>query len=122
MKVGEIVLVHENTVRVNWKLDMIESVNKGGDGMVPSANIRTATGRTNRPISCLYPLEVTAPETIAKPSATEAPQTNNDDKPFQGAREFAISKHTIKQMRRYFYMYCGFSSYNSLLIRTGVVT
>ena len=71
MKVGEIVLLHENTVRVNWKLDIIKSVNKGGDGMVPSANIRTATGRINRSISRLYPLEVTAPEITDKPSATD---------------------------------------------------
>ena len=65
-------LVHDNTARVNWKLAVIESLNKGGDGMIRSANIRTTTGRTNRPTARLYPLEVTAPEMTVKPSSTEA--------------------------------------------------
>ena len=53
------VLVHDDSARVNWKLAVVESLNKGADGLVRSANIRTATGRTNRPIAHLYPLEVT---------------------------------------------------------------
>ena len=67
VKVGDMVLVHDNTARVNWKLAVIESLNKGGDGMIRSANIRTATGWTNRPIARLYPLEVTASEMTIKP-------------------------------------------------------
>ena len=42
---------------------MIESVNKGGDGIIRSVNIRTTTGKTNCPITHLYPLEFTAEET-----------------------------------------------------------
>ena len=58
VNVGDIVLVHDDTVRVNWKLAIIESGNKGKDGLIRSANIRTANGRTNCPIVRLYPLEV----------------------------------------------------------------
>ena len=60
VNISDIVLVHDDSARVNWKLAIIESVNKGRDCLTRSANIRTATGRTNRPIACLYPLEVTA--------------------------------------------------------------
>ena len=63
MKVGETVLIHDDTPRVQWKLAIIEGVNKGADGLICSTNVRTSTGRTNRPNARLYPLEVTAAET-----------------------------------------------------------
>ena len=50
VKVGEVVLVHDDSARVNWKLEIIESMNRGKDGFICPANIRTATGRTNRPL------------------------------------------------------------------------
>jgi len=62
VKVGDVVLIHDDTPRVQWKLAVIEGVNKGADGLIRSANVRTSTGRTNRPIAKLYPLEVTATE------------------------------------------------------------
>jgi len=81
VKVGDVVLVHDNTTRVNWKHAVIESLNKGGDGMIRSANIRTATGRTNRPIARLYPLEVTAPEMTVRPSNTEVSEDRDINQP-----------------------------------------
>ena len=36
----------------------IQGLIEGVDGLVRAANIRTSTGRTNRPITKLYPLEV----------------------------------------------------------------
>ena len=75
------VTCHDDTARINWKLAVIESVNKGADGLVRSANIRTATGRTNRPIACLYPLEVTATEMTVKPSTVKMPQSKDSDQP-----------------------------------------
>ena len=77
MKVGDVVLVHDDTTRIHWKLAVIESVNKGADGMIRSANIRTATGRTNRPIARLYPLEVSATEVATQPSAAMAQETRD---------------------------------------------
>ena len=72
VKTGDVVLVHDDSKRVNWKLAVIESVNKGKDNMIRSANIRTATGRINRPISRLYPLEMSAAEaTVKQPVASE---------------------------------------------------
>ena len=47
VKVGDIVLIHDDTPRVQWKLSVVEQVNKGTDGLIRSANVRTATGTTN---------------------------------------------------------------------------
>ena len=48
--VGDVVLIHDDSAKVNWKLAIIESLNKGAHGLIHSANICTATGRTNHPI------------------------------------------------------------------------
>ena len=62
VRVGDVVQVHDDTKRVNWRLAVIEAVHKGADGLIRSADIRTATGKTNRPIARLYPLEVSSAE------------------------------------------------------------
>jgi len=59
-KVGDVVLIHDDTPRLQWKLAVMEQVNKGADGLIHSANVRTTTGRTNWPIARFYPLDVTA--------------------------------------------------------------
>ena len=79
VKAGDVVLIHDDSPRVNWRMAVIESLNKGRDGVVRSANIRTTTGRTNRPITRLYPLEVTAEETssdVQGDTQPEQPQTD----------------------------------------------
>ena len=43
-----------------WKLAVIEDLIIGKDGLTQAAMIRTANGTTSRPISKLYPLEVTS--------------------------------------------------------------
>ena len=59
---GDVVLVHDDGPRVLWRLAVVENLIYGGDGLVRAANIRTSTGRTNRPIVRLIPLEVSAQE------------------------------------------------------------
>ena len=51
VKVGDIVLVHDDVPRVLWKLAVIKEVVKGEDGLIRSAVICTANGVTNRPIT-----------------------------------------------------------------------
>jgi len=61
---------------------VIEGVNKGADGLIRSADIRTTTGRTNRPIARLYPLEVTASDSTRESSqtnSTEMSSTSNNN-------------------------------------------
>ena len=55
---GDVVVVHDNTSRMQWKLAVVEDLIKGNDGLVRAAHIRTANCRTTRPIVKLYPLEV----------------------------------------------------------------
>ena len=72
IKVGDVVLIHDDGPRVQWKLAVIEKLSEGGDGLIRAADVRTSSGKTNRPITKLYPLEVTDDSTTAvKNSATE---------------------------------------------------
>ena len=50
-KTGDIVLIHDDKPRVDWRLAGIEELIPGGDGLILAANIRTSTGKTNRPIN-----------------------------------------------------------------------
>ena len=91
IKPGDVVLIHDDTTRVNWKMAVIESVNKGADGKIWSANIRTPTGRTNRPVAHLYPLEL-----------SEDTTTRTDDGPEQStpAHDLPIRRSTREAAKR----------------------
>jgi len=60
IKVDDIELVYDDSPQLNWKMAVIEGLIKGNDRLVRAANIQTATGRTNRPIIRLVPLEVSS--------------------------------------------------------------
>ena len=62
VNVGDMVLIQDDTPRIDWRLAVIEELIVGNDGLVRAAHIRTAQGRTNRPISKLCPLEVSSNE------------------------------------------------------------
>ena len=47
INVGDVVLVHDDCPRINWKMAVVEGLVKGGDGLVRSVNIRTKNGATN---------------------------------------------------------------------------
>jgi hypothetical protein len=61
VKEKDVVLIHDEKPRREWKLSVIENVIRSADGEIRAADIRTANGKTNRPISKLYPLQVTEP-------------------------------------------------------------
>ena len=54
IKVGDIVLVHDDVPRSQWQLAVIEVLIEGLDGYTRAAKIRTA----NQPVAKLFPLEV----------------------------------------------------------------
>ena len=107
VKVGDVVLVHDDTKRVNWKLAVIESVNKGRDNIIRSANIRTSTGRTNHPISRLYPLEVSSSTdlTTRQPSIETSERSESPVPPKRPVREAA--KRGQIQMKEWITSLCG---------------
>ena len=76
VKVGDVVLIHDDTPRIQWKLAIIEEINKGEDGLIRSANVKTSTGKTNWPITKLYPLEVKAAEQPTMDSMGETATTS----------------------------------------------
>ena len=72
VKVGDVVLIHEDGPRIDWKMAVIEKLIVSEDGQVRAAEIRTANGKTNRPLAKLYPLEITensGPEELSSASS-----------------------------------------------------
>ena len=65
IKVGEVVQIHDDTHRNQWKLGIIDKLFTGEDNRVRSVQLKTARGYTNRAIAKLYPLEITATETTS---------------------------------------------------------
>jgi hypothetical protein len=61
VKEKDVVLVHDDKPRKNWKMAVVEKLIHSQDGQIRAADIRTANGKTNRPISKLYPLQVAEP-------------------------------------------------------------
>lgn len=61
VKVEDMVLIHNDGPRLHWRLGVIDSLIQGNDGLVRAVNVRTNNRVTSRPISRLYPLEVSHP-------------------------------------------------------------
>ena len=104
VKVGDVVLIHDDTPRIQWKLAIIEQVNKGADGLIRSANVRTSSGKTNRPIARLYPLEVTASD-ISSVNDDNGPReklsTSTEETPQRQVRRAAVKgRQKIQQWIR----------------------
>ena len=89
VKQGDVVLVHDDGPRANWRLAVIENLVSGNDGLIRSADIRTSTGRTNRPIARLYPLEVSTKQE-AKPILSSEKPPPPSELPHRPRREAAV--------------------------------
>ena len=93
VKVGDVVLVHDDTPRVNWKYAVIEGVIRGNDGLIRVANIRTSTGKTNQPITKLYPLEVTSTSefhSVVESASPSSQQANAEQPNVRSLRKAAV--------------------------------
>ena len=44
IKVGDVVLIHDDSPRISWKMAVIENLIKGNDGYVWAAEVRTNSG------------------------------------------------------------------------------
>lgn len=74
-QVGDIVQIHNENKRFSWKLAVVENLIRSADGKVRAAEVRTANGKTNRPINKLYPLELSEPEDSTGATGTPALDT-----------------------------------------------
>ena len=79
IKVGYVVIIHNDCPRLKWRLTVVQGLNRGSDYFVRSAVIRTDKGITNRPISKLYPLEINAGMTVpdSEPEADDNSYASN---------------------------------------------
>ena len=75
IQLGQVVLIHEDTPRINWRLGLIVELLHSSDGIVRSVNVKTSSGVLNRPITKLYPLEVTSENCV---SETNSSETNSE--------------------------------------------
>lgn len=56
IKVGHVVLIHDDCPSVSWKMGVITKLHVGRDDFVRSVNLKTYSGHIWRPIAKLYPL------------------------------------------------------------------
>lgn len=58
--VGDIVQVKDDGPRISWNLGRVLELHRGIDGHVRSVKLKLRSGITTRPVTLLYPLEITA--------------------------------------------------------------
>ncbi len=91
IKVGDVVQIHNEGSRDNWKLDVVTNLIRSDDGQVRAADIRTAKGKTNRTINKLYPLEVTETKEVVTEKKSD-PKPPSDQSNSRQARRAAAAK------------------------------
>ncbi|XP_068738134.1 uncharacterized protein [Montipora capricornis] len=63
IKVGDVVLIHDDTSRNQWRLGSIIKVHRAKDDLIRAVSLRVSNGRElSRPIEKLYPLEIHSDE------------------------------------------------------------
>ena len=56
---GDVVLIHDDLPRSNWRMGIVTNLHQGRDGQVRSVNVKIHPGKElTRPIEKLYPLEI----------------------------------------------------------------
>ena len=79
IKVGDVVIVHDDVPRLKWRLAIVKELQRGQDGFVRSASIQTTNGVTSRPITKLYPLEMNVESATAKQHHSNNSQLIDDN-------------------------------------------
>lgn len=86
IKIGDVVLIHSNAPRTSWRMAVIEDLIKGKDGCICAADIRTSSGKTNRPTAKPYPLEVLSSKNdkiVNLDDNNKSENTNNSKRPIR---------------------------------------
>ena len=91
-------IIHNDTPRSEWKLTAVEKLMTDSDGIVRAAEIRTAGGRTNRPIAQLIPLEVNHDVTQEEKDSTHTTRDSEDVSLGRPTRQAALTaQNKIKE-------------------------
>ena len=102
VRVGDVVLIHSEKARLLWHMAVIESLIRGKDGLVRTVNLRTSNGRTNRPITKLYPLElVEASETSDNASASAFKETKKAESEIRRGPVREAAKKATRQLKKW---------------------
>ena len=102
VRVGDVVLIHSKKARLLWHMAVIESLIRGKDGLVRAVNLRTSNGRTNRPITKLYPLElVEASETSDNANASAFKETKNAESEIRRGPVREAAKKATRQLKKW---------------------
>ena len=64
-RAGDLVLIHDDGPRSQWKLSKITGLHAGRDGLIRVATLKTSLGMTTRPVIKLYPLEQDLAEPVS---------------------------------------------------------
>lgn len=101
-KVGDIVLVHDDTKkRPLWKIARITKLFNGADGFSRVAEIRTAKRTTNRPLAKLYPLEINHETNELKDTNTVKDPVLVPHRPRPVRRAAVIGRDKVRKMINY---------------------
>ena len=82
VKLGDVVLIHDDLPRNRWKMGVVSELFTGRDGFVRGCQVRTLTPKTrrithlNRPVNKLYPLEIQSYQ--ESDLSTNVPASNED--------------------------------------------
>ena len=79
VKKGDVVIIHDDSTRMTWKMAVVTDLVTGRDGLVRAAALRTANGTANRPITKLYPLELNKTEILTDVGTEEHCSTDSMD-------------------------------------------
>ena len=102
VRVGDMVLIHSEKARLLWHMAVIESLIRGKDGLVRAVNLRTSNGRTNRPITKLYPLElVEASETSDNANASAFKETKKAESEIRRGPVREAAKKATRQLKKW---------------------
>jgi len=102
VKVGDVVQIHsDEKSRLKWKLGVVEKLVEGADGLTRSVQLRTSKGRTNRPLTKLYPLEITTePNNNREPAETQLTDEPEQQRPQSKRATAALARGRIADWAR----------------------
>ena len=97
VNIGDAVQIHDDAPRNQWKLGVIEGLNRGNDGYIRSVTVRTASGRINRPIARLYPLEVSVDECSVNKGSEELKQQETDQQDVHDSQDITLQQRPVRR-------------------------